>query len=246
MFTVMKREIGSFFKSYRGYAFMAIFIVIFSIFQLIYHGHDVDEINLVKAEGGYPFYTLEQTLELLPLAIAAAIPMLTYDIFYEERIGGAGNLLRSLPLSAKGIFVGKYLACEILFVIVYAVINLVMWLLGFYRNIEAVKTIISILSYILVFNALLAINMFVAAVCKRKFVALGVSYGVCAVLVVLFVVGSKNTGAVAKICSFLSVIGSFTPSLYGVLDLTALTLQITLCGLFAYLAYVYFKRDIIL
>ena len=246
MFTVIKRELGRFFKSHRGYAFMAIFVVVFSIFQLIYQGHDVDEINLVYMEGVYPFYILEQTLELLPLAFAAAIPMLTYGIFYDERSGGAGALLRSLPFSAKGIFAGKYLACEILFVIVYAVINIVMWLLGFYRNIEVIKTLISILSYILVCNALLAINMFVAAVCKRKFVALGISYAVCVVLVIFFVVGSNSTGALAKVFSTLSVMGTFTPALYGVFDLTALILQITVSGTFAFLAYVYFKKDIVL
>lgn len=243
MFTVMKREIGGFLKSHRGYAFMAIFIMVFSIFLFIYQGHDTSEIELVKTEGVYPFYILEQTIELLPLAFAVAIPMLTYDIFYHERSGGAGALLRTLPFSAKGIFAGKYLACEIVFVIAYALINLAMWLLGLYRNIEIAKTLISILSYVIVCNALLAVNMFIAAVCKRRLVSLGVSYGVCVLLVIFFAIGSNNTGAVATVFSHLSVMGTFIPALYGIFDLTALILQITVCATFTFLAYTYFKKD---
>ena len=243
MFTITKRELGGFLKSWRGYVFISIFTLIFSIFHFIYQGHDIQEIELLNMDGVYTFYILEQTLELLPLAFAVAIPLLTFDLFYNERSSGVGELLRSLPFSIGDIFAGKFHACEIMFVMAYALVNAVALLLGLYRNIEPMRIIIMTLSYLLVCNALLAINVFIAAVCKRRQVALSISYGVCILMTVLFLIGSKNVGVVANICSLVSVIGTFTPSLYGVLDLSAITLQITVCGVFVFLGYTYFKKD---
>ena len=243
MFTITKRELGGFLKGWRGYVFISIFTLIFSIFHFIYQGHDIHEIELLNMDGVYTFYILEQTLEMLPLAFAAAIPLLTFDIFHNERSTGVGELLRSLPFNVRDIFAGKFVACEIMFVMAYALVNAVALLLGLYKSIEIAKILIITLSYLLVCNALLAINLFIAAACKRRMVALGASYGVCILLWVLFLIGSKNTGVVANIFSLVSVIGTFTPSLYGVLDLSALTLQITVCGAFTFLGYKYFKKD---
>ena len=244
MFTITKRELGGFLKSWRGYVFISIFTLVFSIFHFIYQGHDIHETELLNMEGVYTFYILEQTLELLPIAFAAAIPLLTFDLFYNERSGGAGELLRSLPFSISDIFAGKFFACEIMFVIAYALVNVVAWFLGLYKGIELSRILILALSYLLVCNALLAINVFIAAVCKSRQVALSVSYGVGILLFVLFLIGSKNTGVAANICSLVSVMGTFTPSLYGILDLSALTLQITVCGVFVFLGYAYFKKDL--
>ena len=246
MFTITKRELGGFLKSWRGYVFISIFTLIFSIFHFIYQGHDIHEIELLNMDGVYTFYILEQTLELLPLAFAVAIPLLTFDLFYNERSSGVGELLRSLPFSVRDMFAGKFHACEIMFVMAYALVNAVALLLGLYRNIEPMRIIIMTLSYLLVCNALLAINVFIAAVCKRRQVALSISYGVCILMVVLFLIGSKNVGVVANICSLVSVIGTFTPSLYGVLDLSAITLQITVRGVFVFLGYTYFKKDMVI
>lgn len=246
MFTITKRELGGFLKSWRGGVFISIFTLVFSIFNFIYQGHDIYEVELLNMDGVYTFYVLEQTLELLPLAFAVAIPLLTFDLFYSERSSGAGELLRSLPFSARDIFAGKFLACEIMFIMAYALVNAVALLLGFYKGIELSRILIITLSYFLVCNALLAINVFIAAVCKRRQVALSISYGVCIALLVLFLIGSKNVGVAANICSLVSVMGTFTPSLYGVLDLSALTLQITVCGVFVFLSYAYFKKDMVL
>ena len=99
-------------------------------------------------------------------------------------------------------------------------------------------------SYIFIANCLLAINVFIASVCKQKIVALIVGYGVSAVFTVLTAVRFSVSHTVAEILTPLSLFGTYTSGVFGMIDISYVILWISVGGVFAYLSYLFMKKEI--
>ena len=247
MLTVLKREIRSPFSSYKGYLFVALFGIAFGVLRMVYHYLLMDKLTFIlhDASSGTSFslVAFEYMLTYLPFAFAIAAPILTFSIFDTERRMGAWSLLRSLPLTAKGVVFGKYLSALCVFLLSYTVLTVLSFLLGFYTGSELLTVMYSILFYALACNTLLAINFFISAVCKNKYVALGVSYGVNIIFAVLFATRYAVPYVLGGIFEKLSILGTHTSALVGIVDISAIILHLTVGGAFLYLSYVVLKNE---
>ncbi|MBQ8850325.1 MAG: hypothetical protein IJ011_08360 [Clostridia bacterium] len=237
MIAVLKRELKSLFCGYRGYAFIAVFAVGYCVIRMIYN-------YMLLYDNIYGFINHEYILMLLPAVFALAIPVMTFSMYENERKKDVFAFLRSLPLTSENIVFGKYLAKLLVFGVTYAVIIVVDCVLGFYSGSSVLTVIFSIISYLLICNCILAVNVFFASVFKNKFAALGAGYGIAIAFTALTVLRNFMSHIWSEIVTPISIFGTYVPSAFGVIDIASLFLWLSVGGLFIYLSYASMKKEI--
>lgn len=237
MFSVFKRELRSLFCGYRAYAFTAIFAIGYLTVRMIYN-------YMLLYDNIYGFMNQEYILTMLPVSFALATPVITFSMYDNERKKDVFSFLRSLPLTATGVFFGKYLSRAALFGMVYLALTVIDVVLGFYSGAPIGTILYSALSYILICNCVLAVNVFLASVIKNKYVSLGVGYGVTAALTALTVTCYSMPRILIKIVTPISLFGTYTSSVFGMVDISYLFLWLSVGALFICLSYVFFKKEI--
>lgn len=236
MFSIFNREFKSLFCGYRAYSFTAIFAICYLAIRMIYN-------YTLLYDKVLGLLNQEYILALLPAAFALAAPVITFSIYEEERKKNVFSFLRSLPLSGSDIFWGKYLSRFALFGVVYLCLILIDILLGFYSGAPVFTVIYSAISYVIICAAILSLNIFFASVFKNKFVALGVGYGVSAILIALTFIRYIGSHTLLKILEPISVFGTYSSSVFGVVDVSYLFLWISFGGLFTYLSFSLIKKE---
>ena len=237
MLSVFKREFRSLFCGYRAYSFTAIFAICYLAVRMIYN-------YMVLYDRLLGFINQEYILALLPAAFALAVPVITFSMYEEERRGDVFSFLRSLPISDGDVFWGKYLSRAALFGVVYSGLILIDVFLGFYSGVSVFTVIYSVVSYVLICFALLALNIFLACAFENKFVALGVGYGITGLFITLTLTRYMGSHILLKFFEPMSVLGSYTSVVFGVIDVSYIALWISLGGLFTYLSYYFIKKEI--
>ena len=237
MLSVFKREIKSLFCGYKAYSFIAIFALCYLAVRMMYS-------YMLLYENIYGFLNQEYILALLPGAFALAVPLITFSMYDDERKKNVFYFLRSLPISEAEIFWGKYLSRIALFGASYAVLLVIDAILGFYGASPVFTLIYSSACYVIICAAVLSLNIFLATVFKNKFIALGVGYGLSAVLIALTLTYYSMPMALREIAQTLSVFGTYTAAVFGVVDIAYLFLYVSLGGLFTYLSYALVKKEI--
>lgn len=109
MFTIIKREINSFFSSTIGYLVIAVFLIINGLFLWIFNGN----FNILNSG----FADLSPYFELAPWVLLFLIPAICMRAFSDEMKMGTMELLLTKPISLKEIVLGKYFGAVILIII---------------------------------------------------------------------------------------------------------------------------------
>ena len=109
MFTIIKREINSFFSSTIGYLVIAVFLVINGLFLWVFSG------NYNILDSG--FADLSPYFELAPWVLLFLIPAVCMRAFSDEMKMGTLELLLTKPVSLRQIVLGKYFGAVILIII---------------------------------------------------------------------------------------------------------------------------------
>ena len=237
MFSVFKREFKSLFCGYRAYSFTAIFALCYLAIRMIYN-------YMLLYDKLLGLSNQEYILALLPAAFALAVPVVTFSMYEEERKSDVFSFLRSLPLSEKDIFWGKFLSRAALFGVAYVGLIIIDVVLGFYSGAPVLTVMYSAVSYVLICTVLLSINVFLATAFKNKFVALGVGYAINVILIIFTIVRHIGSHTLLKILEPVSILGTYVPSVFGVVDISYLLLWISLGGIFTYLSYEFIKKEI--
>lgn len=102
MFSLLKKEITSFFGSLTGYVVVFVFLLATSLFLWVFPG------NYNIPESGYA--SLDGLFALAPWVYLFLIPAITMRLFAEEKRMGTMEVLLTRPLSAVQIVMAKFLA----------------------------------------------------------------------------------------------------------------------------------------
>ncbi len=237
MFSVFKRELRSLFCGYRAYAFTAVFAIGYLAIRMIYN-------YMLLYDNIYGFMNHEYILTLLPATFALAAPIVTFSMYDNERKKDVFSFLRSLPLTDKGIFFGKYLSRLTLMGIVYLILTVIDVVLGFYSGAPILTVLFSAVSYILICNCILAVNVFLASAIKNKYVSLGIGYGITAALTALTLTRYSMPRILTEIVTPISLFGTYTSSVFGMVDIAYLFLWLSVSALFICLSYIFIKKEI--
>ena len=99
MWAICKKELGQFFSSLTGYSAIAVFLLANGLVLFLFRNNILDE--------GYA--SLAPFFNLAPWILLLLIPAVTMRSFSDEYRSGTFELLRTLPLSARDLVIGKFL-----------------------------------------------------------------------------------------------------------------------------------------
>jgi ABC-2 type transport system permease protein len=109
MFSLLKKEITSFFGSLTGYVVVFVFLLATSLFLWVFPG------NYNIPDGGYA--SLDGLFSLAPWVYLFLVPAITMRMFAEEKRMGTMEVLLTRPLSVMQIVLAKFLAGLLLVII---------------------------------------------------------------------------------------------------------------------------------
>jgi ABC-2 type transport system permease protein len=102
MFSILKKELRSFFSNATGYIVIGIFLIMTGLFLWVIPG----EYNIL--DNGYA--TIDGLFYLAPWLFLFLCPAVTMQLFAQEKQTGTWELITTRPISKFKIVTGKYLA----------------------------------------------------------------------------------------------------------------------------------------
>ena len=165
MFALFSKEIKSFFTSILGYVIAGVFLVLTGLFVWVLRGN--------VFEGGRS--TLQIFFDIAPLLFLILIPAITMRMFAEERRSGTIELLFTQPISDVKLIAAKFLACEVLLLIVLLptlVYFWSVWSLGMPDGkIDVGATWCSYLGLFMLGTIFVSIGLFASSITRNQIVA---------------------------------------------------------------------------
>lgn len=163
MLAIYKKELRSYFTSMIGYVFIAFFLVIIGIGVLFQ--------NL-----GNQYANFEYTLSSINFLFVLLTPLLTMRLMAEENKQKTDQLLLTSPLSASAIVVGKLLAVFTIFLTAMVITCFYPLVLSKYGDVNFPSAYSSILGFIALGAAYLAIGLFISSLTENQVVAAVISF----------------------------------------------------------------------
>ncbi len=205
MRAVWSRELRAFANCRKGWILGSILLFVNGLFMTLYH-----------------FYVGNTRYEIIlgsvMLAIACMLPLWTVSRFCRECREGEIGFLRLLPLTSEQIFFGKILGSVTLLGGAFLILAVFPVVLSFFGGKNFLSAYVSLIVAFLLGCALLFILTLVAMLCRKKWMALAVSYGVVAVLFVLARISAVLPDSAATVVSYLSLFGALEPYALSVFD----------------------------
>ncbi len=158
MSAIFKREFKSYFTNMLGAIFAAVLLAVVGIYMTLYN-----------FDGGYPNF--EYVLGGILFTFIVLVPILTMRTIAEDRRIKTEQLLMSLPVSSTQIVLGKYFALLCFFLIPCGIIALYPLILSMYGQIFWATTYSTLLAFILLSAALLAIGLYISSLTENQIVA---------------------------------------------------------------------------
>ncbi len=220
--TILRKELRSYFVSPVAYLLLIMFGLIFGFFFWNALGYFVIEGMEMQMRGQtFPMSINEEIIR--PLLSNAGvvglffIPMITMRLFAEEKRTGTIELLATSPVRDMEIILGKWLAAVALYACLLLFTALNFAFLFAYGNPDWKPLAIGYLGLLLQAGALLAIGAFISTLTKNQIIAGAATFGVCLLLWVLDWVSGYNSAGWAQVLAYMSVITHFDSFARGVL-----------------------------
>ncbi len=224
IWTIAKRELGSFFDSLMAYIMMAAFLGFSGFFTWIF-GADVFFIKQASLQSffGIAYWTL-----------FFFIPAITMRLFAEENKAGTIELLLTRPVTDWQVITGKFMATLLLILIALGLT------LPYYITISSLGPIdhgavwSGYFGLMLISCAYIAIGLFASSLSNNQIVAYLVALVIGIFFHIIFdLLAGSMSGIVGEIISFLSISSHFESISRGVIDSRDLIflLSVTFIGL---------------
>ncbi|TVZ59919.1 protein involved in gliding motility GldF [Flavobacteriaceae bacterium MAR_2010_105] len=175
MFSILKKEINSFFASTMGYLVIAVFLVLNGLFLWVFKG------NFNILDNG--FADLSAFFMLAPWIFIFLIPAVTMRSFSDETKQGTLELLLTKPISHLQIVLGKYLGALIL--VLMALLPTLLYVFTIYKlgnpegNLDTGSILGSYLGLVFLASAYTAIGIFASILTDNQIVAFIIAVLLC-------------------------------------------------------------------
>ena len=175
MFSILKKEINSFFASPIGYLVIAVFLLLNGLFLWLFKG----DFNIL--DNG--FADLSSFFLLSPWIFIFLIPAITMRSFSDEKKQGTLELLLTKPISHLQIVLGKYFGALILVGI--AILPTVLYVFAIFKlgnpegNLDIGSIIGSYIGLIFLAAAYIAIGLFASTLSDNQIVAFIIAVFLC-------------------------------------------------------------------
>ncbi len=165
VFTIFRKEVGSFFNSLIGYVFLGVFLVSTGLFVWVF------EYNILETRRA----ELDSLFFIGPYLFLFMVPAITMRAFSEEKKQGTMELLATKPLTHWQIIGGKYLAA--VFLVLVTLLPTLVYLLTVWRlgqpvgNLDLGATIGAYLGLFFLGAVFASIGLFASVLVEEQFVA---------------------------------------------------------------------------
>ncbi len=240
IWTICRKELGSYFVSPIAYLLLTMFALIFGFFFWNALSFFVVEGMEMQLRGeAAPMNINEQIIRPLLMNVGVIflflIPLITMRLFAEEKRSGTIELLATSPVRDIEIILGKWIAALILYACLLGFTALNFAFLFLYGKPDWKPLAVSYLGLLLQGGLLLAIGTFISTLTRNQIVAGGATFGICLLLWVFEWVSGYDSATWATVLSYLSVITHFESFSRGVIATKDLIFYLTgiYLGLFA-------------
>jgi ABC-2 type transport system permease protein len=239
MYSIFKKEVGTFFNGLIGYIVIGFFLLLSGLMVWVYPGSNVLD---------YGYAELTVFFDFCPYLFLFLIPAVTMRMFSEEFRTGTIELLFTKPISLSAIILGKFLAS--LFIIFLALLLTVVYYCSIYYlgnpigNIDSAAVIGSYLGLLFLASAYVSIGILSSSFTKNQVVAFIIGAVLCYFFYDgLFQLSAVFRGNIAYFLSNFSLSFHFNSLQKGLLDTRNIIFFISFTWIFLWFCLMVLKRS---
>ena len=247
VFSIVERELRSYFASPIAYAVLTIFVFLSGLFFQIILSQIVRGVQLSDMQGqrvgagpqpiDMPGLISQSFLGTLSVILLFILPMITMALFSEEKRRGTIELLLTAPLTDIEVVLGKFLAAVSFYGIMLATTLVPTSILFIYSDPAAGPILTGYLGLLLYGVSLLAVGLFISTLTENQIIAGAVSFAVAMMLWLVDALAANATSTTKAILTHLSLLGHLDDFIKGVLSTSHIIFYLSLTTLGLFLTY---------
>lgn len=219
-FTILKKELKSYFSSPIAYIVLVVFLVLSGLFFFLYLQSFVSSqfdprLQFLGQRLNLNDFVIRPYFGTISIVLLLMIPVITMRLIAEERKNSTIELLFTSPVRILYIILGKFLASLYLFVIMIILSAIYMVILKVYGNPDLGPLLSGYLGLFLLGASFLSIGLFASSLTENQIVAALISFGL---LLVFWIIGAVSD-AETSVLGYLSIINHFDNFSKGVIEL---------------------------
>ena len=164
MFAIYLKELRSYFKSFFGWLFLAVFTAFCSLFFVVYN-----------IRYGNPY--LSTTVNSLVIILMFVFPLLTMRVLAEEKKLKTDQLILTSPVSVTSVIMGKFFALVTMMCLAAVVLLIGLLIMSFYGQIPIPQNLMAVAALVLMGSMFAAIGLFFSSLTEHQFFAALMTYG---------------------------------------------------------------------
>lgn len=240
MWSILKKEINTFFSSLIGYIVIGAFLAMTGLMLWVFPDYSL--LN-------YNYATLDQLFGLAPLVFLFLIPAITMRSFAEEHQAGTIELLVTRPLHDLSIILGKYFACLLL--VVFAILPTLVYYYSVHQlgapvgNLDSGAILGSYIGLIFLGAAFTAIGIFASSITNNQIIAFILAMFLCFIFYWGFLFFSNLPVFIGKSDDIVQMIGidyHYESLSRGVIDTRDVLYFLSLIAVFIYMTFTALER----
>jgi ABC-2 type transport system permease protein len=235
IFTILKRELKSYFASPIAYIILVVFLILSGIFFFFYLESFIrsqfdPRFQLFREKLNLNEFVIRPYFGTTSVVLLFMIPLITMRLIAEERKNFTAELLFTSPVRVSQIVLGKFLASFSLFALMVALSAIYLVVLRVYGNPDLGPVLSAYLGLFLLGGSLISAGLFASSLTENQIVAAVISFGI---LLVFWILGASSD-ADNSILGYISIINhldNFTKGIIALRD-TIYYLSFIFFGLF--------------
>lgn len=239
IFTILKKELKSYFSSPIAYIILVVFLVLSGLFFFLYLQSFVSSqfdprLQFLGQRLNLNDFVIRPYFGTISIVLLLMIPVITMRLIAEERKNSTIELLFTSPVRILYIILGKFLASLYLFIVMIALSAIYMAVLKVYGNPDLGPLFSGYLGLFLLGASFLSIGLFASSLTENQIVAALISFGL---LLVFWIIGAVSD-AESSILGYLSIINHFDNFSKGVIELKDVVYYLSFIFLGLFLTYI--------
>jgi ABC-2 type transport system permease protein len=234
--TIAKREIFAYFVSPIAYVVTVVWLIWCGLQYYLLAGLFAGAPSLSASANPLSAFFGGSVLFFIPLLVFA--PVLTMRLLAEERHTGTLEPLLTAPITTGHVVLGKYLAALVFWIALWVPTLLYVWITSQFGSVDMGAVLSSYIGVIGIGVYYMAIGLAMSALAKNQIVAAMLTF---MVLAGMFAVGLLSFidafAAHRDAIDYISLWGHMQSFSKGIVDSRFLVFDVTVAGLFVYLAW---------
>jgi ABC-type Na+ efflux pump, permease component len=223
MLAILKKELGSYFKSPLAYAFLGVFYLFSGIFfySSMYNG--ISEVNYIFSS--------------MFLFILILTPLITMKLLSDEKRTKTDQVLLTAPLSLNKIIFAKFISAYIMFFTASAINIIYGIILSFYSSINWLSLFANLLGMLLLGGAIISIGLFISSLTESQVISAVATFGVIIFLILMD--SFFNNISYAPLNTFIkwiSLNSRYDPFTIGIIDYSNILYFLSIMAIFVFLS----------